>query len=784
MIRLENISRIYSRKQSNENIKALDNISLILPDKGFICVLGASGSGKTTLLNVIGGLDKATDGNMIVDGLSTKEFKDKDWDAYRNEKIGFVLQNYYLLPHLSIKDNVALKLQISVNNDHKQIGEMVDTALKEVGLYDRRNDMPKSLSGGQKQRVAIARAIAGKPTVILADEPTGALDSKTGNQIMELLKNLSKDRLVVMVTHNREYANKYADRIIELEDGHVISDTAPIKNENKETKKDLGRVSFPWLTSLKWGLKNIIVKKFATLSIVTAAALGLAGVGLILSISKGVEQAFIETEEKSLSQYPVYISSYSPSSPQGSTPQYIEFTDKQEVYADLSGYATQEHYNFMSNRFLNYMDNMPSSYYYVKSETTTTNFNLYTQVNESTYRKISSTSSLFYKGVETDGFVENEYDCLKGKYPKQVNEIALVVDTYNRVEGSYLATLGFDVDTSHYNEKKFTFDEILEKTYRYVGNDDYYRYDEVSDRYIAKSLSPKQFYEGSDFELKIVGILREKKDCGNPLYRTGVVYTPELESRVLENANNSAIVKAQLQAGLSKDVRTNQPIVDQESGSITYKADYVYENLLFNLGQYERITTLYYYTSTFEARQAITDYFKAYKKDAFVDFTTLTLNDYLEKVTNQFNGALTLMTSTLYFFAGISVFVSAILNAILTYISVHQRTNEIGLLRSLGARKKDIAIMIETESLLTGLIGGILSIALAALLVGPGNAIIKGAIYQYNFYLLSKTTFELAGFQWWIAPILVAISVLTALISAIIPAIVAAKKDPAKAINE
>ena len=784
MIKLENISRVYTRKQSNEDIIALNNISITLPEKGFISVLGASGSGKTTLLNIIGGLDKATSGNMIVDGLSTNEFSQKQWDAYRNEKIGFVLQNCYLLPHLSIKDNVALKLQISSKKKELNIEELVDNSLKEVGLYERRNDKPKSLSGGQKQRVAIARAIVGSPTVILADEPTGALDSKTGNQIMSLLKKLSQNHLVIMVTHNKEYAQTYSQRIIELKDGEIISDTSPINETKNNNKKELGKISFPWLTSLKWGFKNIISKKLSTLSIVIASALGLAGVGLILSISKGVETAFKETEEKSISEYPVYISSYSPSSPQGSAPQYDKFTDLEEVYADLSSYATQEHFNFMSNDFLAYMDEMDPSLYYVRSDSSSTVFNIYTQVNESIYRKISSTSSLFYKGVDKEDFINKEYDCLKGKYPVNEDEVALVVDTYNRVDGNYLALLGFDVDTSYYHEKKFTFDEILNKTYHYVNNDDYYVYNEEQGRYVVDIKTAKEFYDSSTYELKIVGILREKPDSGNPLFRTGIIYTPKFEKKVIKEANESQIVIDQLNYGYDKNVLTGLPIVDQEGGSYTYKASYIYENLLYNLGQFERITTIYYYTQTFEARDAISRYFRNYVKNEEVDFTTLTYNDYLERMTTQFNGALSLMTTVLYVFSGISVLVAMILNAILTYISIHQRTNEIGLLRSLGARKKDVAVMIETESLITGILGGILSVILAAILVNPTNEIIKGAIYQYNFYLLSRTTFTLSGFQWWVSPILIIAAILTSLISALIPASIAAKKDPAKAINE
>ena len=783
MICLKNVSKVYSRKQSNENVVALDDVSLSLPEKGFVSILGASGSGKTTLLNIIGGLDFATSGNMIVDGLSTNDFSAKDWDSYRNEKIGFVFQNYYLLPHLTVKENVALKLQIS-NKKYENIGLLAEQSLKDVDLYDKRNDRPKALSGGQKQRAAIARAIIGKPTVVLADEPTGALDSKTGKQIMDLLKKLSKEHLVIMVTHNREYAEEYSDRIIELSDGKVISDTAPIKETVESNDGKMGKVSFPWLTSLKWGFKNLIVKKYSTLSIILASSLGLAGVGLILSISSGVQTAFKDTEEKALSEYPVTISSYSKQSNEGSKPSYKEFTDEEYVFADLSNYATQEHYNYMSKEFLTYMSAMPKTNYYVTHDTSYTAINVYTMVKEGEYSKVSTTSGLFYKGVDDLKFLNNEYDCLKGNFPTTAHEVALVVDTYNRVSGTYLNSLGFDVDISHYNEKKFTFDDIIGKTYRYVPNDDYYVYDSVEEIYKKASKTAEEFYNGSTYELRISGILREKEDSGNPLFRTGIIYTPSFEKELIDNSTSSQIVTAQLAAGLSKNVLTGEPYEDVTSGSITYNKEYVYEQVLFNIGQYERITTLYYFTRDFNSRQAIKNYFHDYVKDEEVDFNTLTYNDYLERVSIQFDGALSMMTGVLYVFAAISVFVSAILNAILTYISIHQRTSEIGLLRSIGARKVDIATMIETESLICGLFGGALSILFSAVLVPPINQLVTNAIYRYNFYLLSRTTFTLSGFQWWVAPILVGIALVTALISALIPAIIASKKDPARAINE
>ena len=782
MLMLKNISKIFTRKES-EDVVALNDVSIAFPEKGFVAVLGASGSGKTTLLNIIGGLDTPTSGNLIVDGISTAEFKTKDWDAYRNNKIGFVLQNCYLLSHLNVRDNIAIKLQIN-RQKAAEIGPMVDKALEEVGLTDKKFDHPKSLSGGQKQRVAIARAIVGNPTVILADEPTGALDSKTGVQIMEILKKLSKDHLVVMVTHNNDYASKYADRVIELKDGSVVHDSNSLKIKEEKSNDKLGKVSIPASTTVKWGFKNLIIKKYSTLSIIIAASLGLAGVGLILSISSGVQTAFDKAEAKAFSKYPVQITTYSKQSSEGSVGQYTEFTDEQSVFVDYSGYAKQEHYNYMSSSFLTYMGAMPKSNYYVTHETSYTSFNVFTKVNESTYRKVSSTGSLFYKGIDNLDFFNDQYDCLTGAFPTGDHDVALVVDTYNRVDVAYLYTLGFDVDTDLISDVKFSFEDILGKTYRYVPNDDYYYYDSNADRYKTNPYSPAEFYNNSTYELRITGILREKKDNTNALFRNGIIYTPAFEKMAIENANQSHIVLDQLEYGLTKDVTTGLPYEDYQSGSMNYSKEYMYEQRLYSLGAYERVTSLYYFTVDYVSRENIRNYFNSYVADDEVDFGFLRCTDYLETASSQFDGALRLMTGVLYVFAIVSIIVSAILNAILTYISIHQRTNEIGLLRSLGARKKDIAIMVETESVICGTFGGLVSILLSVLLIRPINTIVTKAIYQYNFYLLSQTTFDLGGFKWWVAPILVGLAILTAAISALIPAIIASKKNPAKAINE
>lgn len=791
MISLKNISRIYSRKQSAEDVIALNDISLTFPDSGFVSIVGASGSGKSTLLNVIGGIDKPTSGEMIVDEISTKDFKDKDWDSYRNEKIGFVLQNCFLLPHLSIKDNVAVKLQIS-SHHYQNISEMVESALKEVDLYDRRNDRPKTLSGGQKQRVAIARAIVGKPTVILADEPTGSLDSKNGRQIMTLLKKLSQNHLVVMVTHNKEYANEYSDRIVELADGKVVSDSSPIQKEIKVEDKKLPRVSVPFFTSLKWGIKNLVLRFTSTLAIVIATSLGLAGVGLILSISQGVQQTFVETEARALSEYPVKVSS-SAKYEFDPTPAREQFPTEETIIADLGTFGSRDHKNFMSQRFLNYMNDMPKEMYTIVYKTSSLRMNLVTRVKDTTdqFTVIYSPSTYFYKGLDLEKFTKKNYDCIGGSYPTGTNDLAIVIDSYNRVDASILNFFGFNIDTSEQPEEdiKINFSDVIGKEFKYVSNNKLYYLDGdlYKQRNVYNTDVQTDIYNTSTVTLRITGILREKIDADNPALNTGVIFSEEFASFAVDEANSTDIVVAQKTAGKTRNVRTGEEIIGYKSGNYTYSADYEYENIMYNFGAVEEVTVLQYFTDSFANRSNIENYFNHYKNDIMdpdVDFDNLSYNDYLKNVSFQFDGALSLMTSVLYAFAFVSVFVSMVLNAILTYISVHQRTNEIGLLRSLGARKVDIGFMVETESIISGLLGSLLSILLCVVLVKPINVLLTDAIYRYKFYLLSSTKFTLPGFQWWVAPIMIGIGVLTAAVAALFPAIIASKKDPAHAINE
>ena len=780
MINLEHISRIYQRKDSKEVIKALDDVSLALPDKGFVAILGASGSGKTTLLNIIGGLDRPDEGNMVVDDLSTKDFSGGDWDSYRNNKIGFVLQNCYLLPHLSIYDNVRIKLQIA-SYDKDKANKLTEKALESVGLLDRKNDRPKNLSGGQKQRIAIARAIVNKPTVVLADEPTGALDSKTGKQIMTLLKELSKTHLVVIVTHNEEYAKEYADRIVKLKDGKIISDSDKLIIENKVSNKKLKKVKIPFLTSLKWGFKNLFTRKYSTASIIIASSLGLASIGLILSISSSVRREFAKVEESSIEKYPLRINSNSPYENAGN-PEYTQYPSDPIVHADLSYYMVSDHYPTLSNRFRNYMNEMPKEYYYVAYDNGVMNFKLFTEYNTEahTYAQISTTGS-FYKGIDKEDYLNLEYECLIGSFPKEAHEIALVVDTYNSVSASTLVSLGFNIDTSHYQKIDFSFADVMAKKYRYVPNNNFF-YQDTDGLYKILPKTAKQFYEDSTFELEIVGIIRQRQESNLSVLSTGLMYTPAF-AQVVENDNfTSDIVTAQI-ADEEKSVRTGAAFYD-ESGSYALTKHGQYERAIYECGGSERITGFTYYTKTVASRENIRNYINAYVPDENVDFLRFYISDTMKDYAEEFYSLISLMSGVLYTFAAVSVVVAAILNSILTWISIHQRTSEIGLLRSMGARKQDIALMVETESMMTGILATVVSVILALILVVPVSEWLTATIKKYNFTILAKNSFVLGGFHWWVVLVMLGIGVVSSVVSALIPSIIAARKDPAKAMNE
>lgn len=772
MINLKNVTKIY--RSGNLTCTALNNISINLEDKGFVMVLGPSGCGKTTLLNILGGLDNDYEGELLVNGKSVLDFKDENFDSYRNQYVGFIFQNYYLIPHLTVYDNVAITLEMSSNKENMK--EKVLSVLKEVGLEDKIGAYPKALSGGQKQRVAIARALISSPYIVLADEPTGALDSKSAESIMSLLKEISTSRLVVMVTHNKEFAYKYGTRIISMLDGKIVDDSDSKKEvQNKDTKK-LKKVKIPFLTSFKWGFKNLFNKKVRSALTVIAGSVGIIGMGLILSLTSGIYDYIGDAQGTSLGKYPVTVTSYTKTSSEGNKDELIEYPDTDYIIVEKGDMTIQEHYNYFQNDFFTYLEGLDPNLYTIKDSNSYINFQVITNNNEK-YEKISP--NYFTQIVDNEQFVSEQYDCLLGKVPTSLNELAIVVDTYNRIDASLLESLGFNIE----EDKIYFSDLISDKEYRFIDNNDYYIKGDGDKYYVYGDNHYQRLYEESKTSLKIVGVLREKKNSRTPLYGPGILYTPEFTSFVKEQARESDIVKEQLECGLSKDVYTGLPFETRVSGNYSYSATYQYEQRLVNIGYQEVITQLYFYTDNFDDRLAIIDYIEKYEVDEESPMIIRTY-DYIELVTNEFSLLVSLFSNIMLVFAIVFILVSAVLIGILIYISVIERKKEIGLLRSLGARKKDITMMFLLESSAIGICSGILGIIGAALLNKPVSGVVKSMIAIYTTSMLSSTPVNIDNFRWWVAPLMLLISIVVTLIAGLIPAIKASKKDPIESLKE
>ncbi len=771
MIKLKNVTKIY--RSGSLECMALNNISIDFEDKGFVMILGPSGCGKTTLLNILGGLDNDYNGEVIINNKPVSCFCDSDFDSYRNQCVGFVFQNCYLIPHLTVYDNVALTLEMSSQNEN--IEEKVDSVLKKVGLYDKKDAYPKMLSGGQKQRVAIARALISSPYIVLADEPTGALDSKSAEDIICLLKEISRSHLVIMVTHNKEFAYKYGTRIISMLDGKIVDDSANFKEYKKEEIKEFNKVRIPFMTSFKWGFKNLFNKKLRSFLTIIAGSVGIIGMGLILSLTSGIRDYIGDAQETSLGKYPVTVTSYRRTSSENNKDILVEYPNTDYIIVEKGDMVTQEHINSFQNDFLTYLDGMDQNLYTIKDSNSYINFQLITN-NGGTYKKIAS--SYFEQIVDNEEFVNEQYDCLLGKIPSSLNEMAIVVDTYNRIDASLLESLGFNI-----TEDKIYFSDLLNnKEYRYIENDDYYV--KSDDKYYVYGENHYQrLFENSKTSLKIVGILREKENSKTPLYQPGILYTPEFTSYVKERAAESEIVKEQLEYKETKDVFTGLPFENYVSGNYSYSASYMYEQRLVNIGYKEVITQLYYYTDNFENRLAIIDYVENYKIDE-ESLMIVRTYDYIELVTNEFSMLVSLFSNVMLVFAMVFIVVSALLIGILIYISVLERKKEIGLLRSIGARKKDIRLMFLLESSAIGICSGIIGIIGAAILNKPVSKVVKVMIAQYSTAMLNSTPVNIDNFRWWVAPVMLLISIIVTLVSGLIPAIVAAKKDPIECLRE
>ena len=779
MLQLKEIKKSYKTGDFIQH--ALKGIDVQFRENEFVAILGPSGSGKTTMLNIIGGLDRYDSGDLIINGKSTKEFKDQDWDAYRNNFIGFVFQSYNLINHISVLENVEMGMTLSGLNSKKRKKKALEL-LDKVGLKDHAHKKPNQLSGGQMQRVAIARALANNPKIIMADEPTGALDTKTSIQIMNLIKEIAKDRLVIMVTHNPELANNYASRIIEFKDGNLVNDSNPIK-EDEVIKNDIKikRTSMSFLTALNLSFNNIITKWGRTLITAFASSIGIIGIALILSLSNGFDIQIDEFEANTLSSLPIGITPQvaNVESSRIESNKNSKKEDKEKgKYPDIdymipydASVNLKTHINKIDKEYIDYIENIDQDLVSAISYYRMTNINLLADVNGKK-QSISSSSinmSALPKNLGKNTYIKDNYDLLAGKFSENKNEVVLVLDSKNRIDTTLLDALGIDSKV-----KKVSYNELIGKEFKIVKNNDYY-INLGNDTYIPNQNYEELYNNENNITIKIVGIIRGKK--GNKLANimtvmaenmgmnlvSNIGYEDELISEIVANNENSDIVKSQINNDNNCVFMGGAPF---ENINLTK------EMALTMLGANDLPMMVNIFTKDFDTKNDILNYLDEYNNGKDEEEQVIYM-DYAANVSDLTSNIMNAVTYVLIAFSAISLIVSSIMIGIITYISVLERTKEIGILRALGARKKDVTRVFNAETFIIGITSGLLGIIIARLLLIPANAI-----------LLELTDLEnVARMNPYHALLLIIVSLILTLIGGFIPAIVASKKDPVEALR-
>ena len=768
MIKLENIVKDY--KIGKKTQRALNGISLEFTNSGFVSVLGPSGCGKTTLLNIIGGLDLPTEGSISINDKDISSFRASELDAYRNSTVGFIFQDINLINHLNVYQNVEIALLLG-GLKRKERNKIVMDALARVGLAKFAKKKPSQLSGGEKQRVAIARAIVNNPMIILADEPTGALDSKTSIEIMNILKGLCNDYLVIMVTHNEELAHMYSTRIIRLIDGKVDRDELIGNNNTKEETLIIKKTHLPILMRMNLSFRNLMTKIMRTLLTSFAGSIGIVAVALVLAVSSGVTKYIGEVQTRSLQNYPIIVRSSTVTSSSGSVYSNREQYPTSNTILVTKYVTNYEHVNQIDSDFVDYINKLDEDNYTIMNYSRSIRMTLITK-NEDTYTRAST--SYFSEMIDSNNFMESQYDVIAGSLPKNYNELALVIDSYNSIDASIIMGLGLD-----YTKEEFTFDEIIGIKYHYISNNEYYYYDEGNNRYRYNGYSDATLYNNSSTELTIVGILRESPNCSYPLYSSGILYTSKLTNYIVDTANSSDVVVAQLEHGKELNVLTGAPFTEYSGLSSSQTIDYQYESQLISLAAVAPITRINIYSNSFEDRTSIETYVKSYEE--YKGMTNITYYDYMSGVSKDFSTFIDILTKVLIVFGLISLLVSAIMISIITYISVLERYKEIGLLRSIGARKIDVLGVFCSETAIIGVISGGLGILFAYLLRLPINKLV-GDIIKNNLSLqVSGTNF--VEFKALTILILIIGNIIMTIIAGLVPSIIASLKQPAKVLK-
>lgn len=893
MLELNDIKKDYV--SGSTTVSALKGINLRFRDCEFVSILGQSGCGKTTMLNIIGGLDKYTSGDLKINGVSTKNYKDRDWDFYRNNSIGFVFQSYNLIPHQTVLSNVELALTLSGVSKTERKRRAIE-ALEKVGLGEQIHKKPNQMSGGQMQRVAIARALVNNPDILLADEPTGALDTETSIQIMELLKEISKDRLIIMVTHNPELAKDYSTRIVRLLDGVITDDSDPysledmeadikakeavkVKASEKKNKKSgkKQKTSMSFFTALSLSFNNLMTKKTRTILTAFAGSIGIIGIAMILSISNGIQLYIDRVQRDTLSSYPITLQAESidissmVTSMTGNSDS-AEHEDKTKIYSndimgDMINTMVKEVKSNNLSEFKKYIENGGSD---IKSYVSDIQYsydvplNIYMkdtsngveQLNPSTMfdsiygEGATSTSSAMSSGMGMGMFsnssvwnqllgnqqvLDEQYDVLAGHWPENYNEVVLVTDKNNEVDDYTLYSLGLKdpeevrtlfkkmmVGESYETEKdiSYTFDEILDTEFKLVMPTDMYKYNDVTGTWDDYSKDDKYMTNvvNNGTDIKVCGIIRPNDDAVSTSISSGIGYTAKLTEYIIEEVKNSEIAKAQL-ADTSVDVFTGVPFDNDRNTEITmddvnaYMATLSPEESaqmqamtsgmsddqilqLFSASLKARTTDatldsnksklgitdldtpsqIDIYATDFDSKEKVQNIIKDYNKlqqDDGKEENVINYTDYVGIMMSSVSTIINAISYVLIAFVAISLIVSSIMIGIITYISVLERTKEIGVLRSIGASKKDVSRIFNAETLIEGFVSGALGIVVTLLLCIPANALIKHLTDISNVAQL-----PVAG-----GVILIIISMFLTFIAGLIPAKLAAKKDPVVALR-
>ena len=859
MLELKNIKKSY--KTADFTQVALDNINLEFRKSEFVSILGPSGSGKTTLLNIIGGLDRYDSGDLIINGKSTKDFKDRDWDEYRNNSVGFIFQSYNLIGHINVLSNVEMSMTLSGVGSKEKRRRALEV-LEKVGLKDHAYKKPNELSGGQMQRVAIARALVNNPDIILADEPTGALDSNTSIQIMELIKEISKDKLVIMVTHNPELAQKYSSRIIRLLDSKIIDDTMPYnptKKEREDAKKDSKKsrkTSMSFLTALSLSINNLKTKKGRTILTAFAGSIGIIGIATIMSLSNGVQNYINRTQEETLSSYPLTIQENTIDASamielmMGQNDIDTSTQEENKVYSNdimnevMSTMSSKIEKNNLK-RFKEYLDTNREK---INDSLTAIeynydlNLNIYSQRDGKTVKSNPSTvfekigmdfggsnsmmsqftsTDVFLKQLDNEDLVHSQYNLLAGNWPQNYNEVVLLVDKNNQVSDYTLYSLGLkdqDELEAKYNkilsgeeieadeQSSYTYDDILNLEFKVLPQTDYY--EKEGNVWIDKSEDEEyvnQKLENAE-TLKVVGIIQINEEAIANTTSGVILYTKELEEHIIDKISNSEIVKEQLandkvnvftglefnEESTSKDFDINslsdkqraylmslsQQELAQVIAAYSENANATYETTLDKMGyvNIEEPSTINIYPKDFEAKENIENFISEYNtmvENEGNESDTINYTDTVGLIMSSVTSIVNIISYVLIAFVSISLVVSSIMIGIITYISVLERTKEIGILRSIGASKKDISRVFNAETLIIGFCAGVLGILCTYLLTFPANAILKAVVNVSG----------LVQVPWGAALVLVCISMILTVISGLIPSKMASKKDPVIALR-